>query len=158
MGSLIAAHVAPKMDLLFFQGGAYIKADGIFARVMQVKKNVYRLRKIHSETDFWMVTDGAFTHAHGDTLKEAKEYYRFKIESERFKNEPITADTVIKIQHYRAITGACEFGVKEWMEQNFSEKEREAIAKKGIKAADLLPILEKTDAYGLGRFKALLTQ
>jgi hypothetical protein len=104
-----------------------------------------------------MVTDGAFTHAHGDTLKEAKESFNFKIESERIKSDPITLETIVKIQHYRIVTGACEFGVKNWIEQNIPQEKRAAILKNGIKAKDLLPMLEKTDAYGLSRFKALLT-
>ena len=114
------------------------------------------LRKIHSDVDFWMVTDGKFTHAHGETLKDAKESFRLKIESERIKSEPITGETVIKMMHYRIITGACEFGVKNWIEQNIPDKQREKVLKSGIKAKDLIPILEKTDAYGVGRLKALL--
>ena len=155
-GSYSENKTAPKTDMIFFQDGAYIKADGIFARVIQAKKGVYRLCKLNSEKEFWMVTDGKFTHAHGETLKEAKESFRFKIQSKKIKSEPITGDTVIKIQHYRIITGACEFGVKNWIEQNIPRSKRASIFKNGIKAKDLIPILEKTDAYGLGQFKALL--
>ena len=147
---------APKSDIVFFQGGAYLKADGIFAKVIQAKKGVYRLCKLNSAKEFFMVTDGKFTHAHGETLKEAKESFKFKIESERIKSEPITLETVVKIQHYRIITGACEFGVKNWIEANIPENIRESVVKNGIKAKDLIPLLEKTDAYGLSRFKALI--
>jgi len=147
---------APKSDIVFFQGGAYLKADRIFAKVIQSKKGVYRLCKLNSEKEFFMVTDGKFTHAHGETLKKAKESFRFKIESERIKSEPITLETVIKIQHYRIVTGACEFGVKNWIESNIPEKIRESVVKNGIKAKDLLPLLEKTDAYGLSKFKTLI--
>jgi hypothetical protein len=83
--------LAPKTDLIFFQNGAYIKADGIFAAVVRNRANVYVLRKINSEKEFYFVTDGAFTHAHGETMRHAKEAFRFKKESERFKSEPITA-------------------------------------------------------------------
>ena len=48
------------------------------------------------------------------------------------------------------MTGACELGVKNWIEQNEIKKDK-------IKAKDLLPILEKTNAYGLSNFKKLLT-
>ena len=149
--------IAPKSDIVFFQGRAYLKADGIFARVIQGEKGFYRLCKLNSEKEFWMVTDGKFTHSHGHTLSAAKQSFRFKIQSEKIKGEPITMDTVIKIQHYRIVTGACEFGVKNWIEQNIPQTKRASILKNGIKAKDLLPILEKTDAYGLSRFKALLT-
>ena len=156
-GNYSNKNTAPQTDLIFFQGGAYLKADGVFAMVVRKRGNLYELSKINSSTAFWMVTDGKFTHAHGETLKEAKESFRFKIESDRIASEPITSETVIKIQHYRIITGACEFGVKNWIEQNIPQAKRASILKNGIKAKDLLPILEKTDAYGLSRFKALLT-
>jgi len=149
---------APKSDIVFFQGGAYLKADGIFAKVIQAKKGVYRLCNLNSEKEFFMVTDGKFTHAHGQTLNEAKESFRFKIQSEKIKSEPITLETVVKIQHYRIITGACEFGVKSWIETNIPEKIRAKVIKNGIKVKDLIPMLEKTDAYGLSKFKSLITK
>src|SRR5690606_2412301 len=101
----------PQTDLIFFKGGAYLKADGIFAKVVRKVGKAYQLKKINSEKEFWMVTDGAFTHAHGETIKEAKKAFRFKVQAEKIKKEPITLESVIKIQHYRIITGACEFGV-----------------------------------------------
>ena len=152
----IKGDYVPKTDLMFFQGGAYVKADGIFAKVVRKIGKAYQLQKINSEKEFWMVTDGAFTHAHGDTLKEAKESFRFKVQAEKIKKEPITLESVIKIQHYRIITGACEFGVRNWIESNISEKNRKKVIEKGIKVKYLLPILEKTDAYGLEKFKALI--
>lgn len=104
-----------------------------------------------------MVTDGKFTHAHGENFKEAKEAFRFKIQSEKIKSQPITLETVVKIQHYRIITGACEFGVKNWIETNIPSNIRAKVINNGIKVKDLVPLLEKTDAYGLSKFKALIT-
>lgn len=63
--------------------------------------------------------------------------------------EPIKEDTILTIQYYRLLTGACEFGVKEWMSSNNINE--------GITAKELLPILEKTNAYGLSKFKQLIT-
>ena len=91
--------------------------------------------------------DGFF--AHGETIKKAIGDLQFKIVSEKLKNEPINEDTIFTIQYYRLLTGACEFGVKEWMN---SHKINE-----GITAKELLPILEKTNAYGLSKFKQLIT-
>ena len=138
----------PKNKLLFWQDGKYIKADGIFTEVVNKKGNVYRVKKVHSQKEFYLVTDGE-THAHGDTLKQAKEDYRFKIIAEKLKKDPITKDTVITVQYYRIVTGACEMGIKNWMEQN-------NIKKDSYKASELLPLLEKTNAYGLERFKNLV--
>ena len=138
----------PKNKLLVWQDGKYIKADGIFTEVISKKGGAYRVKKVHSQKEFYLVTNGE-THAHGETLKKAKEDFQFKIISEKLKNEPIKKDTIIDIRYYRLITGACELGVKNWMEQNKMTEE-------SYKAAELLPILEKTNAYGLDRFKKLV--
>jgi len=151
---LTAQTKQPISDLVFFQGGAYILADDIFAKVVRKKGGIYVLCKINSAKEFYLVTDGKFSHAHGDSLKEAKEAFKFKIESKKIKSDPITLETVVKIHHYRIITGACEFGVKNWMESNIPENKRGEVQKNGIKVKYLLPILEKTNAYGLARFKA----
>jgi len=92
------------------------QSEGIWGfdtvEVVSKKGNIYKVRKLHSDKEFYLVTDGK-THAHGETLKKAKEDFRFKIIADKLKKEPILADTVITINHYRLITGACEFGVKD---------------------------------------------
>ncbi len=88
--------------------------------------------------------------AHGETVKKAISDLQFKIVAEKLKKEPINKDTIITMRYYRIITGACELGVKSWMEQN-------GIKVESIKAVDLLPILKKTNAYGFERFKTLIT-
>ena len=45
---------------------------------------------------------------------------------------------------------ALNHGIESWMRQNNIKKEE-------YKAVDLLPLLERTSAYGLERFKKLLT-
>ena len=87
--------------------------------------------------------------AHGETIKKAVEDLQFKVVSEKLKKDPIKEDTILTIQYYRLLTGACEFGVKEWMSSNKIDE--------GITAKELLPILEKTNAYGLSKFKQLIT-
>ncbi len=139
----------PKNKLLFWKDGKFIKADGMFTEVVNKRGNAYRVKKLHSQKEFYLVTDGE-NHAHGDTLRKAKEDFNFKIISEKLKKEPINKDTIIDINYYRLITGACEFGVKSWMEQN-------KINKIKYKASELLPMLEKTNAYGLEKFKKLIT-
>ena len=137
-------------NFLKFKNNKYCLADGIFTEIINKRGNVYEIRNIGKKINGWLVTDGKFTHAHGETLKKAKEDLRFKAISEQLKKDPIKADTQITIQYYRIVTGACEQGIKSWMQQN-------NITKESYKAKDLLPLLEKTNAYGLGRFKSLIT-
>ena len=125
----------------------YIKSDGIFTEVLHKRGNVYKVKKIANDKIFYFVTNGKFN-AHGNTLKKAKSDLEFKIIREKLKKEPINKDTIITINYYRLITGACELGVKSWMQQNN--------IKEGLKAIDLLPILEKTNAYGYNKFKQLI--
>jgi len=129
--------------------GKYISADGIFTKVLSKKGNVYKVKKIGDPKEFYLVSDGESFHAHGDTLKQAKEDLRFKVIADKLKKEPIKKDTIITVQYYRIITGACEAGVKDWMKQN-------NIKKTQYKAIELLPLLEKTNAYGVQRFKELI--
>ena len=148
--SLICKHIQLPDNYIFtWQDGKYIMADGIFTDVIEKKGNVYKVRRIGKSEVTYLVTDGKY-HAHGETLEKAKEDFRFKKIAEKLKKDPIKADTIINIQYYRIITGACELGVKKWMEQN-------NITKNEYKAKDLLPLLEKTHAYGLDKFRSLIT-
>ena len=88
--------------------------------------------------------------AHGETLKKAISDLQFKLISEKLKKEPINKNTVITINYYRLLTGACEQGVKSWMQSNNIKKEE-------YKASELLPLLEKSNAYGLDKFKSMIT-
>jgi hypothetical protein len=86
--------------------------------------------------------------AHGETIEKAIEDVNFKIIQKQLKSEPIDLEQVMTIQHYRCITGACDLGVREWMKTNQIEE--------GILVKDLLPILKKTNAYGIEKFLTLL--
>jgi hypothetical protein len=101
--------------------------------------------------------------AHGKTLKQAIADLKFKVVAEKLKKEPITPDTELTVMYYRTITGACDFGCREFMEKNGipydiinDGKTERTIEKAPIKAKDLLPILEKNNAYGLQKFKELI--
>ena len=61
--------------------------------------------------------------------------------------------------HYRILTGACDAGVRQFMEQNklpFKVVNNKTVEVKPIAAKELLPILERNNAYGLNKFKELL--
>ena len=143
-----ASYKQYRNEILSWESGKYIQADGMFVEVLSKKGNVYKVRKIGNTKEFWLVSDGKSTHAHGDTFKKAKEDLKHKIATESFKHKPISGDTIVTIERYRAVTGACEFGVKSWMQQHGVSE--------GLTAKELLPILEKTNAYNYQKFKSLV--
>ena len=146
---LEANHTDLNNQIIFWQNGKYLIADNVFTEVISRKGNIFKVKKLNGSKEFWLVTDGGSFHAHADTLEKANSDLQFKIVSEKLKNEPIKEDTLLTIQYYRLLTGACEFGVKEWMSNNKINE--------GITAKELLPILERTQAYGLSKFKQLIT-
>ncbi len=88
--------------------------------------------------------------AHGETVKKAIGDLQFKMVAEKLKKEPIKKDTMISVNYYRLITGSCELGCKDWVTKNgLSDKEE-------IRADELLPILEKSNAYGIQKFRQLI--
>ena len=115
---------------------------------------------IYSGGDLVNITDGAIKTepcyvaekgnytAHGNTIKQAITDLQFKIISEKLRKEPINADTIITVQYYRIVTGACQAGCESWLRQN-------NITKTEYTAAELLPILENSNAYGYQSFKQL---
>jgi hypothetical protein len=125
----------------------YLIADCKASEIISKSRNLYTVRHFGSSENTYVAVSPKFC-AHGKTAQEAKDDLRFKQAQHRMQNEPITSDTVITIDRYRAITGACREGVKSWMQSN-------GIAD-GITAGKLLPILRKTNAYGLSSFEKLL--
>jgi hypothetical protein len=104
--------------------------------------------------------EGKYFTAHGETVKKAIGDLNFKIVCEKIKNDPIQENTTFTVSKYRALTGACDSGVRSWMSQNaieFDVVDDNTIERKPIKAKDLLPILKKTNAYGYEKFKSLIT-
>ena len=113
--------------------------------------NSIKKRKLQ-KTDCYVSEKDGFT-AHGETVKKSIGDLQFKIIAEKLKNDPIKEDTVISIQYYRIVTGACELGCKEWMRQNKVTKKVESGE---MTAKELFPMLDKTGAYGFGRFRELV--
>ena len=100
-----------------WRNSEYIKADGIFQKVVSHKGNVYRVQAIGKDKITYLVTDGNGKWSHGDTLHDAKEDLVYKI-SNRDKSAyaSLTLDSVLThaeaIEAYRVITGACSAGTK----------------------------------------------
>ena len=70
---------------------------------------------------FHFVVQRGTSFSHGETVEKAIESLRYKLtdrDTERFKKWKLTTKVSVEdaIQAYRAITGACEFGVKNFCE------------------------------------------
>ena len=160
VGGYVYVQEGVKLNVKFLNKVNYIVADGKAFLIESQKtskgitiysgfniKGVKNCKITKHDTIYLASKDNFF--AHGETVKKAVEDLQFKIVSEKLNNEPIKKDTVLTIKYYRLLTGACELGVKQWMSENKIDE--------GIKASELLPILIKTNAYGLEKFKKLIT-
>jgi len=125
----------------------YCFFDGILSKVLSVKKT--KDYTIYT-TPFEYIAQKNNKTAHGKTVKKAIADLEFKFIAEKLKKEPIKEDTLITNQYYRLVTGACESGIESWRKNN-------NIKQDSLKAVDLLPILEETAAYGLDKFKELVS-
>ena len=153
--------VVPKVNKNFFwnvKEKRYAKIDGIFCEILNSRDSkfdgdiytVFSGKKVNKDEYFYIVNKGTY-YAHGTELDKAFEDLQFKMMAEKLKKEPIHADTIVSIKHYRLMTGACEMGCNNWLAQNNLQGVTE------MKASELLPLLEKTDAYGYTRFKQLVS-
>lgn len=139
-----------------FNSSRYTFADRIVARILHTRGQVRKVIIAGQTKASYLVSNGK-CHAHGGTLKQAKESLEFKINAEKIQNDPIYPDTVVTPMYYHTVTGACETGISHWMKQVFTAKRYSQIEKSGIKAKDLMPILSQHDAYGRARFESLYT-
>jgi hypothetical protein len=119
----------PKNYMFSWQNEKYIKVDGIFTEVVSKKGNVWKVKLLNTKNEFYLISDGE-KYVHGDTLKEAKEDLIFKI-ANRTKEDykELKLDSVLSIEEgivcYRVITGACSFGVKDFMQNRMKDKKKE---------------------------------
>jgi len=137
---------AKQLEVGYNEKNSYCYFDSILRAVSSVKET--RGYVIYT-TPFGFVAQKDGKTAHGKTIKKSIIDLEFKFISEKLKKEPILADTIITDQYYRVVTGACEQGIIGWKRSNKFDKEE-------IRADKLLPLLEKTNAYGLDRFKQLV--
>src|SRR3990167_7915710 len=116
-----AANRCRAMLLASFEAAGFSFADGILARIVSQRGPVSRVVICGKTEISFLVTDGeAFSH--GATLAEARDGLIYKIcnrDTTEFKAWAL--DKVVTkrdaIRAYRTITGACEIGVRAWMEQ-----------------------------------------
>jgi hypothetical protein len=113
--------------------------------------NLYSMKDEVIRREVCFVAEKENLFAHGETVKKAITDVQFKIMSETVKKSPIYMNTTVSVQMYRIITGDCELGCKQWMEQNNIKSNK-------MKVSKLLPLLEKTSAYGVEKFKSLISE
>lgn len=113
-----------------WHNGKYIKVDGIFSIVDSHHGNVYKVHKVGSTKQMYVVGDGNGKWAHGNTIDEARKDLIYKI-SNRDKSayENLKLDSVLTfeeaIECYRVITGSCAAGTKDYVENRLPKPHKE---------------------------------
>ena len=111
--------------------------DNIKTIILQRKKNVIKGLFLYNLQPCYVVEkDGVY--AHGETLKEAKESLIYKIaDRDKSDYENYTLDTEVTheeaIKMYRVITGACEIGTRNFVENVLVKKKEKYTVKEIIK-------------------------
>jgi len=119
--------------ILTWQNGKYCSIDGTLSQVVsrKIKDNleIFKLKKICREEYFFAVVKGNLA-AHGKNLKSCLLDLKFKEENRDVSSyKSLTLDSELQFEDmiicYRVITGACQFGVDKFIEENlgiFKEK------------------------------------
>jgi hypothetical protein len=123
MGDSLRSRILSKVMASFKRKG-YLFADNILARIISKRKQgavtVYKTSKIGNHKKIVYVVQRGDVFSHGETVKQAIHDLRYKLDNNRdtTKYKKWTLDSVHPIadmiQAYRAITGACETGTKQW--------------------------------------------
>lgn len=112
-------------DLSFLKwgkgSGTHILCDGRFSEVVSKKGNVWKLKDLNKDNEYYLISDGKDKYSHGNTIKQAKKDLIYKI-SKRDKSIYNNIDINKKlpfaecVEMYRVITGACSTGAKNFVE------------------------------------------
>ena len=114
--------------------------DEVKTIILQRKKNVIKGLFLNNLQPCYVVEkDGVY--AHGATLKEAKESLVYKItDRDKSDYEDYTLDTEVTyeeaIKMYRVITGACEAGTRNFVENILTKKKKKYTVKEIIKLTE----------------------
>ncbi len=100
----------------------YSFVDGVLANIVSHRGNVWRIIVCGKSEVSYVVSNGEH-YSHGKTLKEARDGLMYKVSSrDKSKFKTWTLDRVVSkaeaIEAYRVITGACEAGVRLWVERH----------------------------------------
>ena len=108
----------------------YIKVDGIFSIVDNYHGNVYKVHKVGSTKQMYVVGDGNGKWAHGNTIDKARKDLIYKIsnrDKSAYKNLKLDSELTFEeaIECYRVITGSCEVGTKDYVENRLPKPHKE---------------------------------
>jgi hypothetical protein len=148
LGSGLKAKKKPHVYPLTWRGDRFMMVDGILTEVIRKHGMTYRVRKVGSQEIGYLVFNGNMW-AHGATLAEARSdliYKNKETDTSEYKKLTLSSKLTFSegIACYRAITGACSFGVRNFVET------------KGVKKASVTvkQIIKMTDGqYGGDTFK-----
>ena len=143
------------VDFFEWRDRMYIKADGIFSEVVSHKGYIYRVKQIGGCEIAYLVTDGKGKWSHGKTLKDAKESLIYKLsntDKSKYRRYNLNTEVTLEegVEMYRVITGACAFGVKNFVETNLDE------VKQRYKVSEIISLTE--GRYGHEKFRSFFKQ
>ena len=132
-----------------FKAAGFHFADGILAKIVASKGRVYRVVIVGQSAVSYVVEGGDGIYSHGATLREARESLIYKIGSRDttpFKSWTLETKKPLgeMIGAYRAITGACEQGVRNFVESK-------GVTAKSLTVADAIALT--TGSYRADEFK-----
>jgi len=112
-----------------------IIADGILSEIIikkRIKDTIIYTVINYNETEISYLVEKNGIFSHGKTVKEAKESWIYKIDNrDTSQYQDLTLDSIISLEEaikmYRVITGACEFGVKRFMDSQSKVKKKYSI-------------------------------
>ena len=130
--------------------GKYIKADGIFGKIIEQKDNVYQIQVYGSNEITYLVTDGEGKWSDGDTLVEANADLLYKItDRDKSDYEGLTLDSELSFEEaimcYHVITGAGSFDIKRFIKNKFDKNNKDKYT-----IADIIELTE--GEYGGNEF------
>jgi hypothetical protein len=119
IGASVPGVRIPGVEFLQWENGKFALMDGIFGEVIKHKGNLWKMRKING-TEFYVVGDGNGNFSHGETAEDAAQDLIFKVTNKTTDDyKDMTRETVLEFKDavcaYRVITGACSFGVKDFV-------------------------------------------
>jgi len=131
-----------------FEGRNYIVKDNVLSEVISKRGNIYKVKNYGDEDITFLIVDGDKS-AHGKTLKDAREGLIYKIgnrDKSAYDGVKLEDNFTVPefIEMYRIITGACEYGVKSFIESQDKVKKKYTVSE----------IIELTKGhYGSNEFK-----
>jgi hypothetical protein len=123
-----------------WQDGKYLLIDGVLTEILSKHRNYYK-GKIVGKKDVCYVATNGESWAHGKTLREASKDLMFKgskraVELYKGMDKEKKLNFSEAVACYRSITGACSFGVKNFVESIGLDVEKKYSVKDMLKLSE----------------------